>query len=304
MPLLDDAGPYHDGEIALQRAAGERADAVRNASGVVDRVIAGAVGFIARQVLAVVATIDDDGRPWCSALVGPAGSFTVLDPSTLTIGPRAASTPDDPLWNNLRDDPRLGLLFIEMGSRRRYRVNGRVEGVDGNALAIRVSEAYPNCPKYIQRRHVVFGCDHDDATAVDAGTRLGDRQQAIITAADTVFVASANPQGHLDASHRGGRPGFVRAKGHALWIPDFAGNGMFNTLGNLAVHARAGLLFVNFADGETLQLTGTTDIHLDADPDDTGGTGRAWTFTTTAWRRSRLSATVHAEFLDASPHNP
>lgn len=191
-----------------------------------------------------------------------------------------------------------------MGSRRRYRVNGHVKGVDANSVVIQVSEAYPNCPKYIQRRHVVVESAHHNASAVDAGTQLGQRQQAIVAEADTFFVASANLHGHLDASHRGGRPGFVRAEGDALWIPDFTGNSMFNTLGNLAVHPRAGLLFVNFADGETLQLAGTTDIHLDANPDDTGGTGRAWTFATTAWRRSRLSATVRAEFLDSSPHNP
>lgn len=302
--MIDEAGPYHDGELTLQWATGERADGVRNGRGVVDRVISGAVGFIARQELAVVATIDRDGQPWCSALVGPAGSFTVLDPSTLTLDPRAATTSDDPLWNNLRDDPRVGLLFIEMESRRRYRVNGRAAGVDANALVIRVSEAYPNCPKYIQRRHVVVESAHHDTTAVYAGTRLGPRQHAIIASADTFFVASANPHGHLDASHRGGRPGFVRADGDALWIPDYAGNSMFNTLGNLAVHPRAGLLFVDFADGETLQLTGTADIHLDADHDDTGGTGRAWTFTTTAWRHSRLTATLRAELLDSSPHNP
>jgi hypothetical protein len=128
----------------------------------------------------------------------------------------------------------------------------------------------------------------------------------MMAAADTFFIASANPGGNLDASHRGGQPGFVRRRGEQLWIPDYRGNSMFNTLGNLAVNPAAGLLFIDFAAGESLQLTGTTAIDLN-DPDDegrTGGTGRAWTLTPSQWRRAALPARLGAEFLDFSPFNP
>jgi hypothetical protein len=71
----------------------------------------------------------------------------------------------------------------------------------------------------------------------------------------------------VDVSHRGGKPGFVRVdidggRG-VLTIPDFRGNFMFNTLGNLAADPRAGLLLVGFEHGGTLQLSGRARIEWD-----------------------------------------
>jgi uncharacterized protein len=303
--MRDDAGPFHEGELALQRATGQRDAGAGNGRIIVDRIIPNAVGFIARQELAVMATIDGDGRLWCSALVGPPGSFTVTDPTRLVLE-RAAARSDDPLWGNLSVDPRVGLLFIEVGSRRRYRVNGRVADPDADPLVVEVGEAFPNCPKYISRRHVVVEPADPSAPGVEVGVRLGDVERRIIAGADTCFVASANPTGFLDASHRGGRPGFVEIRDDGLWIPDYPGNSMFNTLGNLTLHPPAGLLFIDFAGSETLQLTGTTtlDLAADAPAAATGGTGRAWTFAPAAWRRAPLPARVRAEFLDFSPFNP
>jgi predicted pyridoxine 5'-phosphate oxidase superfamily flavin-nucleotide-binding protein len=328
----DERGPFHDGELALQRATGERDTGAANGRIIVDRVIPNAVGFIARQELAVMATVDGDGRPWCSALLGPPGSFTVPGPTRVTLE-RAAARADDPLWDNLRHDPRVGLLFIEVATRRRYRVNGEVADPDARGLhrpppthtrglhrpppthtdplVVAVREALPNCPKYITRRHLTVGPATASGGTADVapptvGVDLGDEERRIIAGADVCFVASANPQGQLDASHRGGRPGFVELRGEELWVPDYPGNGMFNTLGNLRLNPSAGLLFVDFAGSQTLQLTGTTTIDLAADVPAvaTGGTGRAWTFTPTAWRRAPLAARVRAEFLDFSPFNP
>jgi len=312
----DDRGPFHDGELALQRATGERDTGAANGRIIVDRVIPPAVGFIARQELAVMATVDGDGRPWCSALVGPPGSFTVPEPTRVALE-RAAARADDPLWDNLRHDPRVGLLFIEVASRRRYRVNGEVPDPRGLPkthpvpLVVEVREALPNCPKYITRRHLTVSPATASGGTADVapptvGVDLCDEERRIITGADVCFVASANPRGQLDASHRGGRPGFVELRGEELWIPDYPGNGMFNTLGNLRLNPSAGLLFVDFAGSQSLQLTGTTalDLNVDGPAAATGGTGRAWTFTPTAWRRAPLAATVRAEFLDFSPFNP
>ena len=75
--VLHDAGPFHEGELTLQRVTGEHAAGTSNGRIIGDHIIPQAVGFIARQELAVVATVDGDGRPWSSALVGPPGSFTV-----------------------------------------------------------------------------------------------------------------------------------------------------------------------------------------------------------------------------------
>jgi predicted pyridoxine 5'-phosphate oxidase superfamily flavin-nucleotide-binding protein len=305
--MVEDSGPFHEGELALQRATGERASGAANGRIIVDRIIPNAVRFIERQELAVLATVDGDGRPWCSALVGPPGSFTVPGLARVALE-RAAGRPDDPLWGNLGHDPRVGMLFIEVASRRRYRVNGVVADPDGDPLVVEVREALPNCPRYITRRQVTVGpagADGHGATPT-MGVTLGDEERRIVAGADVCFVASANPRGQLDASHRGGRPGFVELRGDGLWIPDYPGNSMFNTLGNLRLNPVAGLLFVDFAGSQSLQLTGSTALDLDVDDPErrTGGTGRAWTFTPTAWRRAPLPARLATELVDWSPHNP
>ena len=303
--VLEETGPFHEGELALQRATGERDIGARNGRIIADRLIPNAVGFIARQEMAIAATIDGEGRPWCSALIGGPGSFTAPDLGRVALT-RSAAWGDDPMWSNLESDPRIGLLFIELGSRKRYRVNGQVADTGVDPVAVEVAETMGNCPKYITRRHLVVGAPRHDAVAPEVGSRLGDTERRIVAEADMCFVASANPGGNLDASHRGGRPGFVQLRGEQLWVPDYRGNSMFNTLGNLRVHPPAGLLFVDFTARETLQLTGTTAIELDAHdpPGDTGGTGRAWTFTPQQWRRAPLAVRVRAEALDFSPFNP
>jgi predicted pyridoxine 5'-phosphate oxidase superfamily flavin-nucleotide-binding protein len=303
--MLEATGPFHEGELTLQRATGEREIGARNGRIIDDRMVPEAVLFIARQELAVIATADGEGRPWCSALLGQPGSFTAPEPTRVELA-RTAGRPDDPLWHNIREDPRVGTLFIEVGSRRRYRVNGHVLDPDGDPLAVEVREAFPNCPKYIARRHLVVGPPRSDAADAAGGAELGEAERQIIDGADACFVATANPAGHLDASHRGGRPGFIELRGSSLWIPDYRGNSMFNTLGNLAINPAAGLLFIDFDGRQTLQLTGAAALDLDADDPAgvTGGTRRAWTFTPTMWRRAPLAAKVRAELLDLSPSNP
>jgi ferredoxin-NADP reductase len=65
----------------------------------------------------------------------------------------------------------------------------------------------------------------------------------------------------MDASHRGGDPGFVRVESETrISFPDYAGNNHFNTIGNLVLDPRVGLLFVDFSTGGMLQLTGRAEI--------------------------------------------
>ena len=121
---------------------------------------------------------------------------------------------------------------------------------DGEGFTVTVGQAFGNCPQYIQTRRVALSRPphpHSDAP-VERATALDAAAIAMIAAADTFFVTSyAEPDGDpgqraVDTSHRGGRPGFVRIDGNVLTIPDFAGNLYFNTLGNLLLNPRAGLL--------------------------------------------------------------
>jgi hypothetical protein len=175
-------------------------------------------------------------------------------------------------------------------------------------LQLAVQESYPNCPKYIQRRQL---SPIDDIPPPPLqrreGTVLESEQQLAIASADTFFVASAHPERGVDVSHRGGNPGFIRILDErTLRIPDYAGNSMFNTLGNFVGHPRAGLVFLDFERHRLLQLTGNAEIlwHLDDPMGAAGGTHRFWTFTIAGWIETELPQSLGWKFLDYSPFNP
>jgi predicted pyridoxine 5'-phosphate oxidase superfamily flavin-nucleotide-binding protein len=295
--------PFHAGELALQSAMGVSGEAARIGRTIATEIASNASDFIGRQQVAIIATLDASAGLVCSALVGEPGAFEVVDPVTLTVDSRAGIV-GDAFTDRTEDGAPIGILFLEVATRRRYRVNGTVIGADEGRIFLRVAEAYQNCPKYIQRRALYLTDDRTALADVRRGTALDHELQDLIASADTFFIASAGPDRKLDASHRGGRKGFVRTDGDRLWSPDYAGNNMYNTLGNLSVNPTAGLLFIDFDTGDTLQLSGVVNIDLDAVDAATGGTNRAWTFTTTSWMRSRLAARLHGELREMSPHNP
>ena len=252
-----DRDPYHEGEKALQRRAGVREQA-RAVGAIVDATIfPAAARFLAEQRILVAASLDAHGRPWASLLTGAPGFARAVDETLLRIG--AAPAPGDPLAANLAARPELGLLAIDLRTRRRVRVNGRAV-LRGDGIYLSAAEVYGNCPKYIRPREVAREeAGPPRAARVRAG--LTPAQRALVARADTFFIASAHHRTGADASHRGGPPGFVTVGADGgLSFPDFPGNNMFNTLGNLAVDPRVGLLFVDFEKGDVLQITGTASL--------------------------------------------
>jgi hypothetical protein len=144
------------------------------------------------------------------------------------------------------------------------RVNGRSEPTV-TGLRVTADQVYANCPKYIQQRSPHPVAQPRSPSAGAPTTALTPAQRASIGAADTFFVATRSAAGDADASHRGGDPGFVQVLGDTeLRWPDYAGNAMLMTLGNLQQDPAAGLLFVDWDDGTTLQLTGTATVDWDA----------------------------------------
>src|SRR5512134_3252102 len=272
--LSDPADPYHEGEQALQRRVGWRerlaevgAHVMRDRMPDQHRELFGKLPFV------LVGGIDGTGQPHASLLAGAPGFMRTPDAQTLAIDalPDAA----DPLHGTLRVGASLGVLAIEPHTRRRNRLNGVVRALSAHGFELQVQQSFGNCPKYIQARRASW---LDEAPAVGASTvrrmqRLDSAAAALVRDADTFFIASAVPPARIgasaahgvDVSHRGGKAGFVRVQRVAdggdagdgvdlLTVPDFAGNNMFNTLGNLALHPRAGLLFIDFARGEQLHV--------------------------------------------------
>ena len=155
-----------------------------------------------------------------------------------------------------------------------------VDELSSERIHASVRESYPNCPKYIQKRHLgnITAAESDQEGECSLES-LNESVQGIISHADTFFVASVLPGGLVDVSHRGGHPGFVLCENdRTLLIPDYPGNSMYNTLGNFAVNPRAGLLFFDYSTGRMVQVRGSVTILHDRQEDVglTGGTKRWW----------------------------
>ncbi len=299
--------PYHEGELFIQKRLGEVEEGRRNGRIISDSILKGALPFLERQPLAVVGSTDAQGNNWASLLVGKPGYLSAPDDRTLEIDlTRTAPDLNDPLWKNIEQNSPIGMLVIDLGTRRRLRINGNIASKTQRRLLLEITESYPNCPKYIQRRHMILGEQVTRSSEPRSGTSLESEHESFIQEADTFFVASSHPERGVDASHRGGNPGFIKVlSDRRIRIPDYVGNRMFNTLGNFIVNPRAGLLFIDFERDRTFQLTGRAEIQWDLDDTgETGGTGRFWDFEVDRWIEADLRIRLSWELLDRSPYSP
>jgi predicted pyridoxine 5'-phosphate oxidase superfamily flavin-nucleotide-binding protein len=220
----------------------------------------------------VVAAVDAQGQPWASLVTGAPGFAHSPHERLLRIDAMPAA--GDPLHGLLATGAPVGLLGIQAHTRRRNRLNGRAARLDARGFDLEVGQSFGNCPKYIQAREAVFDPHAPPPGPLEQGTRLDAAAAATIRAADTFFIATAHPRAAagappafgVDASHRGGPPGFVHVDGEVLLtVPDYVGNAFFNTLGNLRLNPRCGLLFVDFASGDALWVRARAELILDED---------------------------------------
>lgn len=172
-----------------------------------------------------------------------------------------------------------------------------------DTMIFHVDQSFGNCPQYIQPRQwwsAPNNNDHGDDTppskkdtsstkspnTYQRPNRLTPDQINFIEQAETIFVASGyRGEGEdvrfgNDASHRGGSPGFVMVQRNGadnnddanttsssnstLILPDFSGNDMFNTLGNLRMDPRMGITIPDFRNGGMLQLSGRATVDMDS----------------------------------------
>ncbi|QYN18788.1 pyridoxamine 5'-phosphate oxidase family protein [Amycolatopsis sp. DSM 110486] len=253
---------YHTGEIAVQDRAELSEQARFSLGGIGSAVPEVAAAFLTEQPAIFVGGQDAAGRVWASQLTGPPGFLQAPTPHVLTIN--ALPEPGDPLTDILAAasgrPARLGMIALEPATRRRMRINGRAVAA-GSGLRVDLDQVIANCPKYLQKRTYRFLDPDTDSMVlreVCESASLSPAQQQTVREADTFFIASTSDSGDADASHRGGNPGFVEVVSPRLlrW-PDYVGNAMFLTLGNLLVHPAAGLLFPGWETGSALHLTGT-----------------------------------------------
>ncbi|VVE64143.1 pyridoxamine 5'-phosphate oxidase [Pandoraea captiosa] len=263
----DMASPFHAGETYVQTLAGSR-EAMAEVGGRVIRVAMPDQHrqFFAQLPFLVMGALDADDQPWATLLSGTPGFAHSPDPRLLRVNAFPPST--DPLHGAVRPGASIGLLGIEPSTRRRNRVNGLVAEMDAQGFTMRVAQSFGNCPQYIRKREMTPAGHDAPPVAEPAQTSLDDDAQWQIVSADTFFVAThyagdgaTERSAGTDVSHRGGKAGFVRVEdANTLIWPDFRGNAFYNTLGNLQMNPRAGLVFVDFASGDFLHVAGDAEV--------------------------------------------
>jgi uncharacterized protein len=259
--------PFHAGELAIQACLGVQEQMDKQSRRITRDYLPDPFRqFFSQLSYVIVGTVEEGGNPWASILVGKPGFLSAPNDRTLQV--TAKPLLGDPLINTLAKGIDIGLLGIELHTRRRNRLNGTVAAIHADGFDVQVGQSFGNCPQYIQAR--MFELDENTPTTptlVQQIATFGEVEQVMIKASDTFFIAtayqdeSAGAARGVDVSHRGGKSGFVRIDNdRTLTIPDFSGNHHFNTFGNLALNPHAGLLFVDFDQGNLLYLTGSAEV--------------------------------------------
>jgi ferredoxin-NADP reductase/predicted pyridoxine 5'-phosphate oxidase superfamily flavin-nucleotide-binding protein/ferredoxin len=266
MPTL----PWHAGELAMQSRAG----ALAKMDDVGRRFIRDYMpdqhrDFFAQLPFVVLGAVAPDGSAWATLRAGHPGFLASPHPRRLDIA--IAREAADPADAGLEDGNAIGLLGIDLATRRRNRMNGVLRHVHGKISHIDVVHSFGNCPRYIQQRSIAYTRDpmEQAGTAPQMLAGLDDRARALIANAESFFIASyadlPGQERQVDVSHRGGKAGFVRIDDDGgMTIPDFNGNLFFNTLGNFMVNPKAGMTFADFDTGELLQMSGRAEVIADS----------------------------------------
>ena len=268
------AAAFHVGEQALQERVGVR----ERMAAVGPVVLRDHMPDQHRELFEKLPTLllgalDGEGQPWATMVAGPPGFVQTPDAGSmhLDVAPDAA----DPVLARLVPGAPVGVLGLEPHTRRRNRMNGRLAAFGAHGLEVSVAQSFGNCPKYIQARAPgLRAVVTPPAPAQVLGEGLDAAALALIARSDTMFIASASAahpgtrrNEGVDVSHRGGEPGFVHAEhteqGLVLNLPDYPGNLFFNTLGNLALHPQAGLLWVDYEDGGLLHVAARAELLWD-----------------------------------------
>ena len=260
-----EASPFHPGEQAAQERLGLRGKMegmgrrfIRDYLPDQHREFYGLLPFL------LVGSVDDAGRPWASLLTGPPGFLSTPDERSLDVA--ALPLSGDPLGDHLREGAELGVLGIQPATRRRNRLTGTLRSVRDDGFSIAVVQSFGNCPQYIQARDVDWLAADPKAAKIEQRNRFSADDRRLIEQADTLFIATASGPVEgvargADVSHRGGKPGFVKIEGDDGFVfPDYSGNNIFNTVGNILLNPKAGFLFVDFEKGGLLYLTGAAEV--------------------------------------------
>jgi predicted pyridoxine 5'-phosphate oxidase superfamily flavin-nucleotide-binding protein len=104
----------------------------------------------------------------------------------------------------------------------------------------------------------------DRLEQVKVHERFTDDDRQFIERLDMFFLATTDAEGHPTCSYKGGDPGFVRVTGErSLAFPNYDGNGMYLSMGNVAITGAVGMLFIDFERQRRMRVDGVASISAD-----------------------------------------
>ena len=303
---------FHDGELQLQNKTGmrERIDKLTQRL-MLDYMTDEHREFFEALEYVFLGTVDENGQPHACILTGKAAFVSSPTPQTLVI--ETGKRSNDPALSGLAVTQPVGVLGLDLSNRRRNRMHGRISALDDSSITITVVQSYGNCPKYISMREVSereLVSAHND---VSKRNELDSEDIKLIAAADTFFIASyvtdesGAPYEGVDVSHRGGQSGFVSIDSQSfMTVPDYAGNNLFNTFGNLLLNPLAGILFVDFQTGDQLHIQAQATL-IEDDADEIvrfPGAQRLLRLQIKSVSRKASATQLRWRFVETSPFNP
>lgn len=176
-------------------------------------------------------------------------------------------------------------------------------------MAVAIEETLGNCPKYLNRKAV---WPHEASPRLVSDLLpLTHKAVELIGRSDIFFLSSRHGTESMDTNNRGGTPGFVRVfsnsadEGVSLVYPEYSGNRLFQTLGNLQTDPAVGITFPDFETGDVLYLTGRAEILIGAEATAVLPHSRvAVKVTVDAARFVSDGLPFRGRLLDPSPYNP
>ncbi|KAJ4423087.1 hypothetical protein N0V82_002216 [Gnomoniopsis sp. IMI 355080] len=297
---------------------------------------------VAASPLMAISTLDDEGRPWTSVWGGEAGFAAPLEQGVLALQSMADARYDPvaiSLFGTRMDGQRLSDepyhisreeleggggrvmagLSIDLETRDRVKLGGRLvagkvdfttgeEDVARVQMAMLVEESLGNCPKYLNKKtiHPHLPCPR----LISDTLPISSDALALLEKADLFFLSSTDGRS-MDTNHRGGAPGFMRVisndaeNGTQLIYPEYSGNRLYQTLGNMHVRPLGGICVPDFETGDVLYLTGETTILVGGDAARLlPHTKLAVKIHVTAARFVRDGLPFRGDVVDFSPYNP
>ncbi|CAG8981093.1 hypothetical protein HYALB_00013842 [Hymenoscyphus albidus] len=271
--------PFHDGEKAMHKLL----QVPMRDNPTQPFLTPNAANTLIRSPILAIGALDLKGRHWTSLWGGEAGFSRPVAQGI--IGMKTVINQSyDPVAEILLEGKHdgevvkaegagkmVGMLAIDLETRSRVKLYGRMvagalQGTEGGIgdvqLVVKIEQSLGNCPKYLNKKHILPSIPQPKL--VTSELPLPQAALDLVSKSDLFFISSSNQEADMDTNHRGGPPGFVRMlqteKGTSLVYPEYSGNRLYQTLGNLITTPQAGLIFPDFETGDVLYVTGNTEI--------------------------------------------